>query len=198
MTLVSKSLRLVLAITLAFSLAAADAQPARKLTPWKAGAFRGLIIGRSTESDMRRVLGNPDATDDKTKDPSLVLYRYNGKGDLQGTLEVAVRRRDKVISNIAENLPVALPRTPAYKRFGDDYRVRHYAFAECAAREGLAPLYHDTNGPIEMIEYPQRGLVLALDKYGYDIASIIYTSQPPGNDAPPSCVKRASRGAVKR
>lgn len=157
---------------------------------WSPGEFRGLTAGKSTKADMVRVLGNPDGEPGRASDPTMLLYKYEGKGDLQGRIEVAVRKTDNVIVNISENLPVALPRTPAYKRFGHDYRSVSYSRADCAAKQGIAPLYRDPRGPIEMIEYPERGVALALDQYGYDIASILYLSKPPGAERAPACVAR--------
>lgn len=153
---------------------------------WQPGTFRGLIVGRSTESDMKKALGVPD-TAPQIHTTSLI-YRFSDKGDLKGTLEIRVRKPDHVIDSITENLHVAMPRTPAYKRFGMDYVLRHYSGADCAAKDGITPLYRDEKGNVEMIEYPAKGIALALDQFGYDIAAVMYLSTTPGTLKPPSCV----------
>ncbi len=142
---------------------------------------------------MKRAFGDPESTAAKGKGSGLDVYKYPGKGDMQGTLEITARHADGVITSISENLPVAFPRTPAYKRFGTDYQSVLYSRADCAAKNGIAPLYRDKNGSVEMIEYPAKGMALALDQYGYDVASVQYLSAPPGLPKAPPCVARASK-----
>lgn len=135
---------------------------------------------------MKKVLGDPDSS--PQVQPTSLVYRFSDKGDLKGTLEIRIRRTNHVIESITENLHVAMPRTPAYKRFGTDYVLRHYSGATCATKDGITPLYRDTKGNVEMIEYPAKGIALALDQFGYDIAAVMYLSTTPGTLNPPSCV----------
>lgn len=183
-------IRLALALLLLLSTAASAADNQR----WRPGSFRGLTVGRSTFTEAQRVLGPPEGEPKPSSEPAAVVYTWADKSELGGDIEVTVRKRDNIVTQIAERLSVALPRTPAYKRFGTDYRFAHYSRADCAApKGGVAPVYRDKNGQIETIEYPSKGIVLSLDQLGYDIASVLYVNKAPGLRTPPPCVKGKKR-----
>jgi hypothetical protein len=43
-------------------------------------------------------------------------------------------------------------------------------------------VYRDAKGGIELLEYPQKGLILWPNQYGFDIAAAVYRAKAlPGN-----------------
>jgi len=158
---------------------------------WVPADFRGLKLGSAKLEDIQRVLGTPDTKSFKNGSDILV---YNKKGDHEGTLEMELR--EGILFKITENLPVALPRTVAFRKYGKDYVERRYAAAKCTSRSGDDLLYRSAKGQIELLEYPQRGFLLWPDQLGYDIASVVYRATPLATRKP-ACAPPISRKQPK-
>jgi hypothetical protein len=140
---------------------------------WTAAEFRGLKLGTAKMEDIQRVLGGPDTKSYKNGSDILV---YGKKGDNDGNLELELR--DGVLFRVTEDLPVAMPRAVAFRKYGKDYVERRYAAANCTARSGDDLLYRSSKGVVELLEYPKKGILLWPDQFGYDIASVIYRARP--------------------
>ena len=159
--------RLGFLCTLLFSFAA-SAQ-----SSWTPGRFGELVTGQSKVKDVLRVLGPAEPKQGKR----LTTYTYPGKGDFGGGLIVEVSNTTKVIEVITSRPAQNITRTEAYRKFGKDYREVTYAAAKCG--EGTnPPVYRDKNGAVELIEYPTQGIVLWPNRYGFDIAAIVYLARP--------------------
>ena len=154
--------------------ASLGAQPLR----WTPASFRGLVVGRSREADVVRLLGPPIGT---VYTPAMASMSYQGRGDHKGDLTIRIDRRAKTIAEIQESFPVAIPRSRLYKELGHDAVTAHYTRDRCGS------FYRDPNGQIELALYPARGIYLWPDQYGYDFAAIYYAARPPGVDHPPRC-----------
>ena len=141
--------------------------------PWKPGHFGELVTGKSRVKDVLRVLGPGEVKQGKR----LTAYLYPGKGDFGGDLVVEVSRSTGVVETITSKLIQNITRTEAYRKFGKDYQEVDYDVAKCG--EGTnPPVYRQANGPVELVEYPQSGVVLWPNAYGYDIAAVVYLAKP--------------------
>lgn len=140
---------------------------------WRPGRFGGLVTGKSKVKDVLRVLGPAEPKQGKR----LNTYLYTGKGDFGGDLVVEVSRVTGIVQTITSKLIQNITRTEAYRKFGKDYQEVTYEVAKCG--EGANPsVYRRANGPVELVEYPQSGVVLWPNAYGYDIAAVVYLAKP--------------------
>ena len=152
---------------------------------WTPGKFGELVTGRSKAKDIVRVFGPAEPNRGKT----LITYTYPGKGDFGGDLVLEVSRATGVVETITSRPAQNITRTEAYRKFGKDYIEVTYSVAKCG--EGTnPPVYRDKNGPIELLEYPKKGIILWPNAYGFDIAAILYRASPlPATR--PHCVRSA-------
>ncbi len=148
--------------------------------PWSAANYRGLVMGRAHREDVTKVLGAPDAANHGRSGDELV---YRGRGEHKGDVTVRVNAAG-VVTEIQEAFPISIPRTQIYKELGKDAMTAHYSTAKCA--DGA--LYRDGRGAIELTLYPERGIALWTDQYGYDFAAILYVAKMPGLARAPACV----------
>ena len=157
---------------------------------WNPAVFRGIAVGRAHRFDAVRLLGPPDS-DRRSRSGEQLLYK--GRGDHKGDLTVRLDRSG-VIVEIQESFPVAIPRTRIYKELGADARTAHFSQARCATHvandAAVDALYRDPRGGLELTLYPERGIVLWPDQFGYDFAAILYLARPPGASRPPACIDR--------
>lgn len=161
------------------------AQLATAQANWTPAEFRGLKLGTAKIEDIQRVLGGPDTKNFKNGSDILV---YGKKGDNEGNLQLELR--DGVLFKVTEDLPVAMPRAVAFRKYGKDYVERRYASANCTARSGDDLLYRSSRGLVELLEYPKKGMLLWPDQFGYDIASVIYRARPLATRKPPCTLLR--------
>ena len=142
-------------------------------TPWTPGRYGDVITGQSKAKDVLRILGPADSKAGRL----LTTYLYPGKGDFGGDLIVEVSNATKIVQAITSRPAQNITRTEAYRKFGKEYHEVTYAVAKCG--EGTnPPVYRDKNGPVELIEYPKQGVVLWPNRYGFDIAAIVYLPTP--------------------
>jgi hypothetical protein len=147
---------------------------------WTPAEFHGLKLGTAKMEDIERVIGRPDTKSFKNGSDILV---YGKQGDNDGDLELELR--DGVLFKVTEDLPVAMPRAVAFRKYGKDYVERRYAAAKCTARSGDDLLFRSSKGVVELLEYPKKGMLLWPDQFGYDIASVIYRARPLATRMPP-------------
>lgn len=148
----------------------ASSAPAQNWTP---GRFGELVTGKSKTRDVFRVLGPAD----KKVGKRIITYTYPGKGDFGGKLIVEISRANGIVESITSRPSQNITRTEAYRKFGKDYNEVTYAVAKCG--EGTnPPVYRQKNGPVELLEFPDQGVVLWPNAYGFDIAAIVYLAKP--------------------
>jgi hypothetical protein len=152
---------------------------------WKAGQFGELVAGKATRKDVMRVLGESKPT----KSGKLETFTYPGKGDFGGKVLVDVNSATGIIESVTVQFSPNITRTQAYKKYGKDYYEVRYAISACP-QEGSTPMvYRDAKGGIELLEYPQKGLILWPNQYGFDIAAAVFRAKAlPGTK--PACGKK--------
>ena len=155
------------------------------MVQWRAAAYRGLTIGKSTRKDMLRIFGTPQWSGppgDQMKDEpkAEIWYEYEDRGEFPGKLTVIVDGRSGVILGIA-SYPKTMPKQVAIKHFGNDYLLTRYDFDFCLSRNGgeSAPLYESPEGSIISIEYRGRGVAIAVHEDD-TVAHISYVKEPIG------------------
>ena len=166
-------------------------------TPWHATAFHGITAGKSNKAAVTKAFGDPS----EVRKPSLAAFAneacceellYHGKGDNGGDLSIAIRKNGAVVY-ILDQFKSAMPRSTAYRKYGKDWHDHAYSSAKCAERAGIAPLYRDLSGPIELVEYPDKGMLFWPSNNGYDFFGSVFTASAPGLLKPPACVKATAR-----
>ncbi len=148
---------------------------------WTPGQYGEIVTGKSKTKDVLRVFGPAEPrTGNK-----ILTYTYPGKGDFGGDLIVEISKTTGVVQAITSRPAQNITRTEAQRKFGKDYNEVTYAVAKCG--EGTnPPVYRDKKGAVELLEYPKQGVVLWPNRYGFDIAAIVYLAKPlPGTK--PSC-----------
>jgi hypothetical protein len=164
---------------------------------WHASDFHGVTAGKSNKAAVVKAFGDPA----ETRQPSLAAFAndacceellYHGKGDNGGELSIAIRKNGTVVY-ILDQFKSAMPRSTAYRKYGKDWHDHAYSSAKCAERAGIAPLYRDPAGPIELVEYPDKGMLFWPSDNGYDFFGSVFTASAPGLLKPPACVKRPSK-----
>lgn len=143
---------------------------------WKPGEYKGLVVGKSTLTDARRVFGKeiwqgsqPDGCS-RTRIHTLQLG-----GNDSDTVEITAQRN--TITGISIQLKTPLSRDEAVSRFGKHFQITRYATDECKGCGGSAPLCVSPKGDTEVMEYPSHGFFLWPDSYG-GLTSVEYTSKP--------------------
>ncbi len=159
---------------------------------WRAAKYRGLTIGKSTKTDMLRVLGKPNHVDipegqRKTDRRQELWYLYERGGELPGNLTVMV---DKTHARIVgmDLSPENLPKAEAIRHFGDDYIETRYDFCKGFDTEDSAPIYETPNGSILNIEYRSRGIAFRVNYLG-EVDTILYLSGSYGLASERECEK---------
>ncbi len=164
---------------------------AKKPATWTTPSYHSIIVGKSKKADVIKAFGKPD----ETRKPSLSAFAgescceelvYRGKSDNGGELAIALARSGSVVY-VIDTFKQAMPRGTAYKKFGSDYHSRTYSIATCAASGGLAPIYNDTRGDLELAEYPTKGIVLWPSDDHYDYFGAVYLAHKPGLTRIPAC-----------
>jgi hypothetical protein len=148
-------------------------------TPIAAAQYRGLVVGHSTNADIRRVFGKPTRVDDFPKDDE-AAYIYAGK---EGTIEQTIIRVKKSSGKVRriEVYPSNLTVTEAIAQFGPGFRRVRYAFDACESDGESAPIVESTSGNLEFLEYRAKGIYLQVGDTPNSVASIGYANEPPGS-----------------
>lgn len=141
---------------------------------WKPGQFKELLTGKAKRKDVTRLLGETK----RAKSGKLETYTYPDKGELGGKLLVDVDAASGIVESIIEQFSPNLTRTQAYKKFGKDYREVHYSVSTCPQVGSTPMVYRDPKGGMELLEYPQKGIILWPNQYGFDIAAVVYRAHP--------------------
>jgi hypothetical protein len=151
---------------------------------WHPATYRGLIIGKSKQADMLRVLGKPRWTrepkrEDQDESDQEVWSNYERVGEFPGQTSVVIRKRTGVIERI-EFYPARLSKEQAIAHFGPSYVVTRYAFDSCLGDEDSEALFESPNGPLVSVEYRARGIAISI---GYQdlVTRIRYVDGPIGS-----------------
>lgn len=194
-----RSLFLILLLA-ATGLTAQTKSASKKSTPkkssttngWTAAAYHGITPGKSLKADVVKALGKPNST----RKPTLKAFAgdsccqellYKNKGDNGGDLAIAIGHSGPVLY-IVDAYKRATPRSTAYHQYGADWHAHSYSTAKCAESGGLEPIYLDKRGPLELVEYPSKGILLWPSDDSYDFFGAVYIARAPGLPKAPACV----------
>ncbi|CDM67187.1 hypothetical protein [Pyrinomonas methylaliphatogenes] len=155
------------------------ASTSKEKISWKPATYRGLVVGRSKLADLLRVLGQPTEIE-RVSDGTYaeVWFKYRRRGDFGGDLVVVLDEQHDVIKSVVEK-PEGIGVEEVTRRLGDDCVMTRYDFDDCLGDGESSPLYESKRGPVEVIEYRDRGIAIF---YNYErvVDSIEYVSGPIG------------------
>ena len=163
-------------------------------TVWRPGTYHDITPGKSRKAAVLKALGRPS----ETRKPSLTAFAaetcceelvYKGKAENGGDLSIALQKGGPVVY-VIDQFKTAMPHSTAYKKYGKDWHSHTYSTAKCAGRAGIAPLYRDPRGPLELVEYPDKGTLFWPSDDAYDFFGAVYLAHAPGALKPPACVKK--------
>lgn len=164
---------ITLSIFLALSACASPPRETTNVSPdgWGPGVFRGLVVGRATAGDVRRVMGAP--RDSGTADPELAgprpatWYDYGHDDSLLPARATLFFQGDTLA--LVELVPDDPARANVLRRLGPGSVAAFYR--ECPGWDDseAPPVYHDPGarpgeGAHEGLEYPARGISLSANE----------------------------------
>ena len=163
-------------------LSAGVATP-QKVDQWRAGALRGMTVGKSKRAEMLRAWGKPRwSSNSKQEDedaPQVTWTNYDKVGEFPGLTTVVSDTRSGIITRI-NFYPDKLSRQEAIAHFGSGYVVTKYAFDSCVSEEDSEAIYESTTGPLVIVEYRARGIAIYLGLKDM-VTRISYVNSPIGS-----------------
>ena len=158
---------------------------------WRPGNYRSLVVGKSTQGDMFRLLGSPERVEvfGTPKDVNQEIWNiYQTQTAPAGALTVAVEKRTGTIVEIIL-APENLSREEALRIFGDDYITTRYDICPGFEEKDDAPIYESPQGAAKYVEYRGRGIALVVN-YRDQVDNILYVSKPVGLTSQRQCRNR--------
>ncbi|MEK6324768.1 MAG: hypothetical protein AABN33_24260 [Acidobacteriota bacterium] len=137
---------------------------------WRAGSYRGLRLGRSTETDVMQVFGRPawkGPPEEKLidSDPEMeLLLEYRNVGGVKGRTTIVIDARTRIVKAI-DVYPEHLTRGRAISLFGGNYVVRDEGLGPCPREERIKQSKPSAQRkyPIWLV-YARRGLYVSVNK----------------------------------
>lgn len=141
-----------------------------KKAGWQPASYQGLIIGKSTQADMLRILGKPHwsgaPAEQEKNDPNPEVWNdYRKAAEFSGTLTVMVDQKSNVISGI-DLYPENLTKDDAINYFGGNYILTRYDFEKCLGNDESGPMFESKSGAVIYIEYRERGIAVNINESG--------------------------------
>jgi hypothetical protein len=165
---------LVVAI-LVIAITRLEATPKDSSKVWTPAVYHGLVVGKSTQSQVLKALGKPKSKG-TVSDTNLPYIDYEVSDPVPGTLMVVIP--NGIVTEIDLYPKQRLTREAAINKFGPDYLIVRYSMDDCLIEGGVAPVYENPEGEFEHIEYRQRGL--ALNVGGAEVDTIMFVAKPFG------------------
>jgi len=168
---------------------------------WRPATYRGLTIGRSTRTDMLRILGRPLSSGPSADQdpPAPIIWNDYGmiKGELSGQLAVEVNSRNDLIVSISIS-PEHMSKEDAIRYFGNDYLLMGYEFCPDQSPDADGGLVYEDpkSSSIDYLEYRSRGIAIHLDYQG-NVNAIYYVDEPIGLASKAEC-KRTVQKSKRR
>jgi hypothetical protein len=173
---------------------------------WKAGAYRGITVGKSTATELFQKWGKPKDIGhwdwDNPKNPKFRLYHFDSGEGLSGGIMVNVEMKTGKVDFIDVALD-ELPLSKALEMFGSDYIETWYKFCDCDLGDG-APVFESPDGNLRYFEYRSRGIAMSVEYRGTIkmVTLIQFVDKPIGFKSAKECEKfpecRPTRKTVKR
>ena len=158
---------------------------------WKPGVFKGLIVGKSSRSDVLKTLGDPISTgnagDDlpKTSTDTGIVDEYSYVDGFRGKLVVTSSKKTKLVTSIVI-YPDDLALKDVTPLYGDRYTKTRYSFVQCTGDAGSSAIKESKKGDLEFIEFRSSGIVIDANNPEQKVKSIEYVGGPIGINEP-SC-----------
>ena len=140
---------------------------------WVPAVYHGLVMGQSTREDIVKVLGKPKWIG-KEQDTGIPIIEYVVRDPIPGTLTVYFRGRSVDGMNLHPDQE--LTKKDIVHLLGTDYLSVRYALDDCMAEGDTAPICEAVDGPIEHMEYRDRGLAAILNDG--KVESIAFVAKP--------------------
>ena len=139
---------------------------------WVAASYHGLVVGKSTRSDVLRVLGKPKWVG-REQDTGIPMMTYAVSDPVPGTL--AAYFRGPTLDGMALYPKPSIIKQDVIHLFGSGYVMVRYATDDCLSESGTAPLYESPEGPVRRMEYRDRGLAVSFD--GDNVEAILFVKK---------------------
>jgi hypothetical protein len=156
---------------------------------WKAGAYRGITVGKSTAVELLQKWGDPRETGnwdwDNPKNPKFLLHHYDAQEAPIGAIMVEVETKTGKVAAISTS-PDELSLSKAIELFGKDYIETRYKECKCAVGYE-SPLFESPDGNFIYVEYRSRGIAMLVD--GGVVTSIQFVDKPIGLESSKECEK---------
>lgn len=158
---------------------------------WEPGTYRGIITGRTTLAEARRVLGEPEETaelpGDPWEDPAPVTLLDFGSGDTLLPARVSLFvRRDTVM--MVELVPANRSRAEVLRRLGPGWITARFRLCPGFEEAEEVPLYRVSapgEDTLETLEYPALGITVHAGPE--EVSSILLQPAPPGFPSAAAC-----------
>jgi hypothetical protein len=165
-------------------------QSEQRAPRWGAATFRGITVGKSDSSELRREWGKPESTGnwdwDDPKKPKYLLYHYKIQEKYTATVTVEVETRTGKVIAMSMS-PDGMTIEQAVVIFGEDYSRTRYAFCECDLGDG-SPIFEASDGSVLYLEYRLRGIAIAVNDAGM-ATTILFVNKPIGLKSLTECQK---------
>lgn len=164
---------------------------------WRPATYRGLTIGKSTRTDMLRILGKPLSSGPSAdQDPPMpIIWNDYGmvRDELSGQLAVEVDSRNDRIVSISIS-PEHMTKEDAIRHFGNDYLLMGYDSCPGQSPDvGVGLVYENPkSSSISHLEYRSRGIAIHLDYQG-NVNSVYYVYRPLGLASKAECKRALQR-----
>ena len=139
---------------------------------WVPGVYHGLVMGKSTRNDVRRVLGKPEWEGNES-DTGVPIISYTASDLVPGTLVVYLRRG--ILAGMTLYPKGTVTGKDIVRMFGSDYVIGRYEADNCFDDSGAAPIYESATGSIKYMEYRKRGLVISF--YRDEVDGIMFVER---------------------
>jgi len=126
-------------------------------------SYHGLIIGKSTWSEVLKTLGKPEAFA-REEDTGSPYWSYTTSDPVPGWLMVFTSKG--LLTGLRIVLKSPLSKEQTLRLYGPDLLSVHYDFDDCLGGGGAGPVYVSPDGPIEDWEYrgKGKGIVISVDR----------------------------------
>jgi len=155
--------------------------------------FRGLVVGKSTRSDVLRSLGKPEAVGHE-EDTGIPYLSYTVTDPRPGWLMVFTRKG--LLTGIRLIFRTPLSKEEVVHLYGPNFRTVHYDFDNCPSDGGAGPVYVSANGPIERWEYRGDAQGTIFSVHDGQAQEMAFGCGPEG-PSHPRCASRGEKIATK-
>jgi hypothetical protein len=135
---------------------------------WVSPNYRGLLLGKSTYADMKRLFGEPrweggnEETYFENDSEFEMLLQYSNQGIGKEAADIVIGRKSKIVKSISILPFPKLTRQEAINQYGSDYVEISAGESFCidkSVRRG------DSESPLSypvLLVYPEKGMIISI------------------------------------